>query len=181
MGLLGLRTLILILVAINVAGYVGGALFFGRHLPGKLRVLTVAEFFGRRFASHRVQVLAGITVIVGLGAYLVAVTQARARSSRRVAPALWRCASHRVDRLHRLHDLLWFTRRDHHRYRDVSALHDRRLHRTRLHRRRRRRVVRHDRALAVLPLEPASSPGTVRRGNQKAPCGRRMRTESSGP
>jgi Na+/proline symporter len=85
MAYAGYGTLILILVAINVAGYVGGALFFGRHLR-RSRALTVAEFFGQRFASHRVQALAGITVIVGLSAYLVAVTQGAALVITQVSP-----------------------------------------------------------------------------------------------
>jgi len=70
----GHGAIILALVAVNVTGYIAGAIFFGRHLR-RSRALTVAEYFGRRFASHRVQVVAGLTVIVGLGAYLVAVTQ----------------------------------------------------------------------------------------------------------
>jgi len=85
MAYAGYGTLILTLVAINVAGYVGGALFFGRHLR-RSRALTVAEFFGRRFASRRVQAVAGITVIVGLGAYLVAVTQGAALIITQVSP-----------------------------------------------------------------------------------------------
>jgi Na+/proline symporter len=73
----GYGTLVLIITTINVTGYVGGALFFGRHLR-RSRALTVAEYFGRRFASHRVQVAAGVTVIIGLLAYLMAVTQGAA-------------------------------------------------------------------------------------------------------
>lgn len=73
----GYGSLVLILIAINAGGYIGGALFFGRYLR-RSRALTVAEFFGQRFASHRVQVAAGITIIVGLGAYLIAVTQGAA-------------------------------------------------------------------------------------------------------
>ncbi len=60
-----------------VAGYVYGALFFGRYLR-RSRALTVAEFFGRRFDSRRVQTAAGVTVILGLGGYLLAVTQGTA-------------------------------------------------------------------------------------------------------
>lgn len=58
-------------------GYVLGALFFGRYLR-RSRATTVAEFFGQRFASKRVQVLAGVTIIVALGGYLLAVTQGAA-------------------------------------------------------------------------------------------------------
>lgn len=56
----------LILVAIDVFGYSAGALFFGRHLR-RSRALTVAEFFGRRFASRRVQAAAGTMIVVWAG------------------------------------------------------------------------------------------------------------------
>jgi sodium/pantothenate symporter len=58
-------------------GYVLGALFFGRYLR-RSRTNTLAEFFGRRFNSKRVQVLAGITIVLALGGYLLAVTQGAA-------------------------------------------------------------------------------------------------------
>src|SRR5210317_2518588 len=51
-------------------GYVIGALLFGRYLR-RSRAPTVAAFFGKRFASRRVQAVAGITIIVALGVYLV--------------------------------------------------------------------------------------------------------------
>jgi sodium/pantothenate symporter len=59
------------------AGYVLGALFFGRYLR-RSRTNTLAEFFGQRFNSQRMQVLAGITIILALGGYLLAVTQGAA-------------------------------------------------------------------------------------------------------
>ncbi len=55
-------------------GYIYGALFFGRYLR-RSRALTVADYFGQRFNSQRVQTAAGITIIFGLGGYLLAVTQ----------------------------------------------------------------------------------------------------------
>ena len=58
-------------------GYVLGALFFGRYLR-RSRTNTLAEFFGQRFNSQRVQVLAGLTIILALGGYLLAVTQGAA-------------------------------------------------------------------------------------------------------
>lgn len=58
-------------------GYVLGAIFFGRYLR-RSRATTVAEFFGQRFNSKRVQALAGITIILALGGYLLAVTQGAA-------------------------------------------------------------------------------------------------------
>lgn len=51
-------------------GYVIGAIFFGRYLR-RSRSTTVAEFFGRRFNSSRVQAIAGITIILALGGYLL--------------------------------------------------------------------------------------------------------------
>jgi len=73
----GFGSLMLILVGVNVFGYVSGALLFGRHLR-RSRALTVAEYLGRRFDSRPVQAVAGVTIVVGLGAYLVAVTQGMA-------------------------------------------------------------------------------------------------------
>lgn len=58
-------------------GYIFGALFFGRYLR-RSRAITVAAFFGQRFNSQRVQTAAGITIILGLGGYLLAVTQGAA-------------------------------------------------------------------------------------------------------
>ena len=65
---------LLILVALNVCGYVIGVLLFGRYLR-RAPTTTVPEFFGQRFKSTRLQAIAGLTVIIGLGLYLVAVTQ----------------------------------------------------------------------------------------------------------
>jgi sodium/pantothenate symporter len=84
MAYTGHGTVVLILVAVNVTGYIAGAVLFGRHLR-RSRALTVAEYFGRRFASRRVQIAAGLTIIVGLGAYLVAVTQGAALIVTRVS------------------------------------------------------------------------------------------------
>ena len=58
-------------------GYVLGALFFGRYLR-RSRTNTLAEFFGQRFNSKRIQALAGLTIILALGGYLLAVTQGAA-------------------------------------------------------------------------------------------------------
>ena len=55
-------------------GYIFGALLFGRYLRRSC-ALTVAHYFGQRFNSQRVQTAAGITIIFGLGGYLLAVTQ----------------------------------------------------------------------------------------------------------
>lgn len=70
----GYPALLLWLVGINALGYVLGALFFGRYIR-RSKALTVPEYFGKRFNSRKVQAAAGITVVVGITAYLLAVTQ----------------------------------------------------------------------------------------------------------
>ncbi len=67
----------LLLPGLPVTGYVFGALFFGTYLR-RSRATTVAGFFGERFASPEVQRIAGWTVILGLGGYLLVVTQGAA-------------------------------------------------------------------------------------------------------
>ncbi|EED31460.1 Na+/solute symporter [gamma proteobacterium NOR5-3] len=67
----------LLLPGIAVTGYVYGALFFGTFIR-RSRAPTVADYFGRRFDSHRVQQAAGVTIILGLGGYLLVVTQGAA-------------------------------------------------------------------------------------------------------
>jgi sodium/pantothenate symporter len=62
---------------IGAMGYIFGALLFGRYLR-RSRAITMADFFGKRFNSQRVQTAAGITIIFGLGGYLLAVTQGTA-------------------------------------------------------------------------------------------------------
>ena len=69
----GHGAILMILVGVNIAGYVLGAAFFGRYVR-RSQALTVAEFFGKRFNSRRVQAAAGVTVIGGVTAYLLAVT-----------------------------------------------------------------------------------------------------------
>ncbi|MEE4173688.1 MAG: sodium:solute symporter family protein [Xanthomonadales bacterium] len=65
--------------------YVWGVLLFGRYLR-RSRALTVADYFGQRFASRRVQIAAGVTIILGLGGYLLAVTQGAAYLLTQVMP-----------------------------------------------------------------------------------------------
>lgn len=65
---------LLTMAAFNASGYVLGVIFFGRYLR-RSESLTIPEFFGKRFNSKALQALTGVTVILGLGAYLIAVTQ----------------------------------------------------------------------------------------------------------
>ncbi|SDL95998.1 Na+/proline symporter [Franzmannia pantelleriensis] len=70
----GYPFVMLIFAAISTAGCLLGALVFGRYLR-RSEAMTVPEFFGKRFASRRVQMIAGLTTVVGLGAYLLGVMQ----------------------------------------------------------------------------------------------------------
>ena len=67
----------LLLPGLTVTGYVYGALFFGTFLR-RSKANTVAAFLGDRFASRDVQRIAGLTIILGLGGYLLVVTQGAA-------------------------------------------------------------------------------------------------------
>jgi sodium/pantothenate symporter len=64
-------------IPLTTAGYIFGSLFFGRYLR-RSKSMTVAEFFGKRFASSRIRAFAAFTVIIGLGGYLMTVTQGSA-------------------------------------------------------------------------------------------------------
>jgi len=65
----------LLLPSLVLTGYIYGSLYFGRYLR-RSRCLTVADYFAKRFDSRRLQVIAGITVIIGISFYLIAVSQA---------------------------------------------------------------------------------------------------------
>lgn len=65
---------LIILSTMQVAGYILGAVFFGRYLR-RSKVLTIPEFFGRRFASPKVHKLSAVTAIITMCVYLIAVSQ----------------------------------------------------------------------------------------------------------
>ena len=69
----GHAPLVLIMTCFNCLGYIIGAVFFGRYLR-RSKALTVPAFFRARFASRRIQMFAGISIMAGLSAYLLAVT-----------------------------------------------------------------------------------------------------------
>ncbi|KXS38597.1 MAG: solute:Na+ symporter, SSS family [Halomonadaceae bacterium T82-2] len=70
----GYPFVMLIFASVSTSGCLLGALAFGRYLR-RSGALTVPEFFGKRFASRRVQAIAGLTTVFGLGAYLLGVMQ----------------------------------------------------------------------------------------------------------
>ncbi len=73
MSYMGHAPLVLIMTCFNCLGYVIGAIFFGRYLR-RGRSLTLPDFFRARFNSRRIQMFAGVSIVVGLSAYLLAVT-----------------------------------------------------------------------------------------------------------
>jgi Na+/proline symporter len=73
----GYAAVLIVTTALTVSGYVVGALLFGRYIR-RAKTSTVAEFFGKRFNSRRVRTLAAMTVVIGVGGYLMTVTQGAA-------------------------------------------------------------------------------------------------------
>ncbi len=67
-------TTMVLLNTLCAGGYVLGALFFGRYIR-RARTNTMPTYFGRRFNSPRIRRFAGVTTIVSLTAYLLAVIQ----------------------------------------------------------------------------------------------------------
>lgn len=65
---------ILLLGVMSKMGYLAGVVLFGRYLRDS-DALTIPEFFGKRFNSSRLRALAGASVLVGMGLYLVTVTR----------------------------------------------------------------------------------------------------------
>ena len=65
---------LIILSTIQVAGYIIGSVFFGRYLR-RSKVLTIPDFFGKRFASTKVKKIAAFTAVVTMSVYMLSVTQ----------------------------------------------------------------------------------------------------------
>lgn len=57
-----------------VGGYILGSIFFGKYLR-RSEALTIPEFFGKRFNSRPLRVLAAITAIITMTVYLLSVMQ----------------------------------------------------------------------------------------------------------
>lgn len=70
----GYITAMIMINALCAAGYIFGPLYFGRYIR-RMKVLTMPQFFGDRFGSVRVRRIAGITTIISMTAYLLAVLQ----------------------------------------------------------------------------------------------------------
>lgn len=63
-----------ILAGIQSAGYIIGAVFFGRYLR-RSQALTIPEFFGKRFDSEAMRILSAVTAIVTMTVYLLSIVQ----------------------------------------------------------------------------------------------------------
>lgn len=70
----GYITAMVMINTLCASGYVFGPLLFGRYIR-RVEVITMPQYFGDRFNSKRVQKLAGITTIISMTAYLLAVLQ----------------------------------------------------------------------------------------------------------
>ena len=70
----GLFSPMTILATMQVVGYIIGAVFFGRYLR-RSKVTTIPEFFGKRFCSEKVRILATITSMITMIVYLLSVVQ----------------------------------------------------------------------------------------------------------
>ena len=65
---------IIIFAGMQSAGYIIGAVFFGRYLR-RSGAMTIPEFFGKRFESKAIKNLAAFTAIVMMAVYLLSVIQ----------------------------------------------------------------------------------------------------------
>lgn len=65
---------IVLFAGMQSAGYVIGAVFFGRYLR-RSKALTIPEFFGKRFDSEAMRTLSAATAIVTMTVYLLSVIQ----------------------------------------------------------------------------------------------------------
>ena len=70
----GVFSPIIIFAGMQSAGYIIGAVFFGRYLR-RMKVFTIPEFFGRRFASRPMRILATVVAIITMTVYLLSVMQ----------------------------------------------------------------------------------------------------------
>ena len=57
-----------------VGGYILGSIFFGKYLR-RSEALTIPEFFGKRFNSRPLRILAAVTAIITMTVYLLSVMQ----------------------------------------------------------------------------------------------------------
>ncbi len=64
----------LLFAGMQSAGYIVGAVFFGRYLR-RSGVMTIPEFFGKRFCDRKMRVLSAVTAIIMMSVYYLSVIQ----------------------------------------------------------------------------------------------------------
>lgn len=65
---------IILFAGMQSAGYIFGAIFFGRYLR-RSKSLTMPEFFGNRFDSPKLRTLSAVTAVITMSVYLLSVVQ----------------------------------------------------------------------------------------------------------
>lgn len=65
---------IVIVGVLQGTGYLFGSTLFGRYVR-RSKVLTIGEYFGKRFCDNRIRVLAGVTTIIAVTAYMMSAIQ----------------------------------------------------------------------------------------------------------
>lgn len=70
----GIFVPIAVVGVMQATGYLFGATFFGRYVR-RSEALTISDYFGRRFADRKLQVLAAVTTIVAVTAYMLSAIQ----------------------------------------------------------------------------------------------------------
>lgn len=70
----GALSAMLMFAGMQSAGYILGAVLFGRYLR-RSGAMTIPEFFGRRFCSGKMRTLSAVTAIIMMSVYLLSVIQ----------------------------------------------------------------------------------------------------------
>lgn len=70
----GALSAMIVFAGMQSAGYILGAVFFGRYLR-RSGAMTIPEFFGQRFCSKKMRTLSAITAIIMMSVYLLSVIQ----------------------------------------------------------------------------------------------------------
>ncbi len=70
----GAFSAVILFAGMQSAGYIIGAVFFGRYLR-RSNILTIPAFFGKRFCSDKMRILAALTAIITMTVYLLSVMQ----------------------------------------------------------------------------------------------------------
>lgn len=70
----GAFSAMVVFAGMQSAGYILGAVFFGRYLR-RSGAMTIPEFFGQRFCSEKMRTLSAVTAIIMMSVYLLSVIQ----------------------------------------------------------------------------------------------------------